>query len=90
MVQIDEKMYGQSKAKLEAIFDAGTFVELGAYTKRADSQTDFEGVLCGYGAIGGELAFAFVQDSARTKGAFGERHANKIANIGTKIANLTK
>ena len=81
MAQIDEKVYGQSKAKLEAIFDAGTFVELGAYTKRADSQTDFEGVLCGYGAIGGELAFAFVQDSARTKGAFGERHANKIANM---------
>ena len=81
MVQIDEKNYGQSKAKLESIFDAGTFVELGAYTKRAGSETDFEGVLCGYGAVSGELAFAFVQDSARTKGAFGERHAKKIANL---------
>ncbi len=81
MVQIDEKMYGQSKAKLEAIFDAGTFVELGAYTKRAGSEADFEGVLCGYGAVSGELAFAFVQDSGRTKGAFGERHAKKIANM---------
>ncbi|MBP3369905.1 MAG: hypothetical protein J6L85_04045 [Clostridia bacterium] len=81
MVQIDEKMYGQSKAKLESIFDAGTFVELGAYTKRTGSETDFEGVLCGYGAVGGELAFAFVQDSGRTKGAFGERHAKKIANM---------
>lgn len=81
MVQIDEKMYGQSRAKLEAIFDGGTFVELGAYTKRQDSKTDFEGVLCGYGAVNGELAFAFVQDSGRTKGAFGERHAKKIANV---------
>ena len=81
MVQIDEKMYGQSKAKLEAIFDAGTFVELGAYTKRQGSEADFEGVLCGYGAVNGELAFAFVQDSGRTKGAFGERHAKKIANL---------
>ena len=80
MVQIDEKMYGQSKAKLESIFDAGTFVELGAYTKRQGSEADFEGVLCGYGAVGGNLAFAFVQDSGRTKGAFGERHAKKIAN----------
>ena len=30
MAQIDEKIYGQSKTKLESIFDAGTFVELGA------------------------------------------------------------
>ena len=81
MVQIDEKVYGQSKAKLESIFDAGTFVELGAYTKRNGSDVDFEGVLCGYGAVNGKLAFAFVQDSGRTKGAFGERHAKKIANM---------
>ncbi len=81
MVQIDEKMYGNSKAKLELLFDAGTFVELGAYTKRQGSENDFEGVLCGYGAVNGKLAFAFVQDSGRTKGAFGERHAKKIANM---------
>ncbi len=81
MVQIDEKVYGNSKAKLELIFDAGTFVELGAYTKRQGSENDFEGVLCGYGAVNGKLAFAFVQDSGRTKGAFGERHAKKIANM---------
>lgn len=81
MVQFDEKVYGQAKGKLEAIFDAGTFVELGAYTKRSGSDADFEGVLCGYGAVNGKLAFAFVQDSGRTKGAFGERHAKKIANM---------
>jgi acetyl-CoA carboxylase carboxyltransferase component len=79
MVQIDEKSYGLSKERLESIFDSGTFVELGAYTKRTDSQTDFESVVCGYGAVDGKLAFAFVQDSGRTKGAFGERHAKKIA-----------
>ena len=77
MGQIDEKIYGQSKTKLEMLFDAGTFVELSAYTKRVGSESDFEGVLCGYGAIDGELAFAFVQDSGRTKGAFGARHAKK-------------
>ena len=81
MVQIDEKAYGLSKARLEAIFDCGTFVELGAYTKRPDSQNDFESVVCGYGAIEGKLAFAFVQDSGRTKGAFGEKHAKKIAAL---------
>ena len=83
MLQIDEKVYGSSGAKLEAIFDAGTFVELGAYTKRQGSDADFEGVLCGYGAVNGKLAFAFVQDSGRTKGAFSERHAKKIENLYT-------
>lgn len=81
MVQIDEKTYGLSKARLESIFDSGTFVELGAYTKRADSESNFESVVCGYGAMDGKLVFAFVQDSGRTKGAFSERHAKKIASL---------
>ena len=81
MVQIDEKLNGSSKAKLELIFDSGTFVELGAYTKRPDSNEEFESVVCGYGAVEGKLAFAFIQDSGRTKGAFGERHAKKIASL---------
>ena len=81
MVQFDERVYGAAKAKLESIFDAGTFVELGAYTKRKNSDVDFEGVLCGYGAVSGKLTFAFVQDSGRSKGAFGERHAKKIENL---------
>ena len=81
MAQIDEKVYGSSMAKIESIFDSGTFVELGAYTKRPDSQKDFEGVVCGYGSVNGKLAFAFVQDSGRTKGVFGERHSKKIVDM---------
>lgn len=81
MVRFDEKLSGSSKAKLESIFDSGTFVELGAYTKKENSQEDFESVVCGYGAVEGKLAFAFVQDSGRTKGAFGERHAKKITDM---------
>lgn len=81
MVQNDEKAYGLSKARLASIFDAGTFVELGAYTKRADSSDAPESVTCGYGAVDGKLAFAFVQDSGRTKGAFGERHQKKIRSL---------
>lgn len=81
MVQIDEKAYGLSKARLASIFDCGTFVELGAYTKRPDSQDEFESVVCGYGAVNGKLTFAFVQDSGRTRGAFGEKHAKKIASL---------
>lgn len=81
MVQFDEKNHGVSKARLASLFDAGTFVELGAYLKRSDSSDELESVVCGYGSIGGALAFAFVQDSGRTKGAFGERHAKKIASL---------
>ncbi|MBO5938911.1 MAG: hypothetical protein J6Q82_05370 [Clostridia bacterium] len=81
MVQFDEKSYGVSKARLESLFDAGTFVELGAYLKRSDAETDLAGVVCGYGAVGGALAFAFLQDSGRTKGVFGERQAKKIASL---------
>ena len=51
MVQNDEKMCGSARQKLESIFDAGTFVELGAYTKRLSPENGFEGVVCGYGAV---------------------------------------
>ena len=81
MVQHDDKVYGVSKERIESLFDAGTFVELGAYTKRKNSEEEFEGVVCGYGAVAGKLVFAFAQDSGRTKGAFGERHAKKIAGM---------
>lgn len=81
MTQTEENVRVLGKEKLQALFDERTFVELGAYTKRSNSETEFESVVCGYGAIGGRLAFAFLQDSARKKGAFGERHAKKIADL---------
>ncbi len=81
MAHLDEKVYGAAAKGIESVFDSGTFVELGAYTKRLGSQKDFEGVVCGYGSIDGKLAFAFVQDSTKSKGAFGERHAKKITDM---------
>lgn len=70
------------------LFDEGTFVQLGAYVKRAttaadagDKASDLEGVITGYGAVDGRLVFVFVQDSSRMKGAFGELHARKICAI---------
>ncbi len=78
MVQNDEKMCGVSRERLISLFDSGTFSELSAYTKRSADESALESVSCGFGAIGGRLAFAFSQDSGRSKGAFGERHAKKI------------
>lgn len=74
------------KEKLAALFDAGTFVETGAFVKRADG--DMTGVVCGYGAIGGKLVYAFAQDSDRKKGAFDALQAEKIAALyGMAIKN---
>ena len=78
MVQNNHMSYGESKKRLESIFDAGTFVELGAYTKR---NADPVGVVCGYGAVNGNLVFAFAQDSTRKKGAFDEKQSNKIIDM---------
>ncbi len=64
--------------KISRLFDAGTFVELGAYIKRCGSSETYDGIICGYGAVSGKLAFAFVQDSDRLKGAFDATGAKKI------------
>ena len=74
-------------SRMAALFDEGTFVEIGAYVGRKttdlDSASDdaFEPVVTGYGAINGTLVFAFSQDFARLSGALGEMHAKKIAKI---------
>ena len=77
-----------ARAQIAALFDADTFVEIGAYTKRAFSEflateqtSELEGVICGYGAIDGKLVFAFVEDSMRMGGAIDERHAKKICDL---------
>lgn len=73
---------------INGLYDAGTFAQLGAFVKRAtvkadvgDKASDFEGVITGYGAIDGRLVFAYVQDSSRMKGAFGEAQAKKICAL---------
>ncbi len=67
--------------KIASLFDCGTFVEIGAYIKRGADDSAYDGVICGYGSVSGKLAFAFVQDSDRTKGAFDETGAKKISML---------
>ncbi len=71
-----EKSTTVGSQKIAVLFDAGTFVETGAYIKRADGS--MTGVVCGYGAIGGKLVYAFAQDSDREGGAFDAKQAEKI------------
>ncbi len=72
-----------ARGRIEALFDEGTFVEIGAYVRRKSVENEFEGVICGYGSVEGKLVFAFSQDSSRMKGAFDELHGKKIANLYT-------
>ncbi len=77
-----------AREQIAMLFDSETFVEIGAYTKRGFSEflstekaNEFEGVICGYGAIDGKLVFAFIEDSSRMGGAIDERHAKKICDL---------
>lgn len=78
----------EARTQIAMLFDTDTFVETGAYTKRAYSDylatektNELEGVICGYGAIDGKLVFAFVEDASRMGGAIDERHAKKITDL---------
>lgn len=86
-----EKLMAEGKltarARMDIIFDEGTFVEVGAYIGRKtteldnEANEDFEPVVTGYGAVNGTLVYAFSQDFSRLSGALGEWHAKKICNI---------
>lgn len=84
----------EARTQISMLFDRDTFVELSAYTKRAfsdfiatEKSCEFEGVICGYGAIDGKLVFAFVEDASRMGGAIDERHAKKITDLYNMAVN---
>lgn len=66
---------------IASVLDEGTFAEIGAYVKRAPESEEFEGVICGYGAIDSRLVFIFAQDFYRMKGAFDDNQAKKICSL---------
>jgi acetyl-CoA carboxylase carboxyltransferase component len=74
--------------RLQSFFDDGTFVELGAYIRRPGDEDRLEGVVCGYGSLGGRLVFAFAQDSSSMKGALDGRHAEKIVRTYEKALSV--
>ncbi len=74
-------------ARLRALFDAGTFVETGAYICREDGKTP-EGVATGYGAVAGRLVFAFAQDGENLCGALDGNYAKKIGALYDKATSV--
>lgn len=78
----------EAKARIEALLDANSFVEIGAGVTARN--TDFnlslkkapsDGVVTGYGRIDGRLVYVYSQDPDVLGGTVGEMHARKIVNI---------
>lgn len=74
--------------RIATMLDEGSFVEIGgAVTARStdfnlqEQETPSDGVITGYGVIDGNLVYVYSQDATVLKGAIGEMHAKKIANI---------
>ncbi|MGI6030598.1 MAG: acyl-CoA carboxylase subunit beta [Eubacteriales bacterium] len=76
-----------ARERLAALFDEGSFIEVGAFVKQRPTELDqavevsAEGVVTGYGAIDGRLCYAYAQDATVIGGALGEMHAAKITKI---------
>lgn len=84
-----EKQHSKGKMtareRLEKLFDAGTFVEIGLFVKHRcvnfgmdKKESPAEGVVTGYGQINGRLVYASSQDFTVIGGSLGEMHADKI------------
>ena len=77
-----------ASTRIATLLDEGSFVEIGgAITARTtdfnmkQNETPADGVITGYGVIDGNLVYVYSQDATVLKGAIGEMHAKKIANI---------
>ncbi len=89
--KIDEQ---HAKGKLTArerialLFDEGSFVEIDTFVSHRCNNFDMagveatgDGVVTGYGTVGGRLVYAFAQDFTVLGGSLGEYHAEKIVKV---------
>ncbi|MFE4810536.1 acyl-CoA carboxylase subunit beta [Peribacillus simplex] len=75
-----------ARERIEILVDEGTFVELNPFIENrgleyGSGEAPGEGVVTGYGKVGGCLIFLFAQDFTVFGGALGEMHAAKITKI---------
>ncbi|KRF59758.1 methylmalonyl-CoA carboxyltransferase [Bacillus sp. Soil745] len=75
-----------ARERIDILVDEGTFVEINPFIENrgleyGSSEAPGEGVVTGYGKVGGCLIFLFSQDFTVFGGALGEMHATKIAKI---------
>lgn len=85
---MSNKLSMSASDRIASLLDDSSFVEVGAYvTSRntdfnmPEKETPKDGVITGYGTIGGKLVYVYSQDAAVLGGAIGEMHAKKIVKI---------
>lgn len=76
------------RQRIDQLLDSNSFVEVGAFvTHRATAfnmgmqETPADGVVTGYGTMGGRLVYVYSQDPTVMGGSLGEMHAKKIARV---------
>lgn len=80
--------------RIAGMLDSGSFVEIGAsVTARKKSGLssalkDGDGVVTGYGTIGGRLVYVYAQNPGVSGGSIGEMHAKKISSIYSMAVNM--
>ncbi len=72
-----------ARSRIEALADAGSFVEIGAgiTAKTSDKKEASDGVITGYAVVGGRPVYVYSQDASVLGGTLGEMHAGKIVRI---------
>ena len=77
-----------ARERMAILFDPGTFVELDVFVHHRSNNFDMatthapgDGVVTGYGQVGGRLVYAYAQDFTVLGGSLGEYHANKIVKV---------
>lgn len=75
---MDTKKVLSAAERLSALFDGGSFTEVGAL---AVSNGEPSGVVCGYGYVGDNPVYAFAQDRSVRNGALTREQAEKIVKV---------
>jgi acetyl-CoA carboxylase carboxyltransferase component len=77
-----------ARERLNMFFDEGTFVEIDAFVETRCTDFDMQkkkvhgdGVVTGYGYVGGRLVYVSSQDFTVIGGSLGEMHAKKITKV---------
>ena len=77
-----------ARERIEMLLDPGTFTEVDRFVQHrcaafgmADKDIPADGVVTGYGRVGGRTVFVYAQDFTAQGGSLGEMHAAKICKI---------
>ncbi len=77
-----------ARARIDALLDEGSFIEIGALVSARNEYTAADGVVTGYGTVDERLVFVYSQDATVMGGAVGEMNADKICKIFDMAAKM--